>query len=552
MRQLKKILFVLIMICLSNLLSAQITRTVCASACDYTTIQDAIDAAVIGDNISIQEAVHTEHSIFIDKNVNICGGTPGTIVQATVNGMGNFRIFNIDDNSISVTISDLILQNGNLQSNLVGGAISSAGNLTLVNCTLRNNNAHRGGAIASTGILNIINSTITGNTVADQGMNRASGGAIYAGGTCTVTNSTISGNSNNTSGTGEGGGITILNSGTLILLHATIAYNSISGSGVGAGVSAQSNCSIAMANTIIANNTGAANFNNGSVLPLVENSTNIIPSCTGNCATFITGDPVLLSLADNGGCTLTHDLGVASAAINAGTAFVPPVTFDQRGVARSLTEPDIGAVELSVTVPPCEVSLLCEDILPVEYLGFEAYPKGKTVVLNWETAVEINNEGFAVERSGNSRQWQEIGFVSGSGTSEIPLAYQYVDQRPFSGTNYYRLKQIDYDGRYEYSKVLSAAISTDSADPFRIFPNPASKSLTLQLPDDQLPYQLKLYNSLGQIVWEKTTETDRTHRILFSEFQLSAGTYWLTKMPIGRKTGATETFRVVIQPQARD
>lgn len=536
--------------CFSYRLSSQTTYTVCASGCNFTTIQAAIDAAADGDNIAILDAEHTENSITVGKDLTICGGTPATVIKANKNpGTGNVRIFEIGGGA-AVTINDLILENGNLQADGWGGAIYNLGNLALVNCTLRNNNAHRGGAIYSAVSLLIINSTIHSNTVDDFGNIAASGGGIYAAGILGLINTTVSGNTNATTRSGDGGGLTAL-AGTIVgIYYSTIANNTIGAGGDGAGFSAQTGSDLDLVNTIIADNNGSVDFHNDGFLTPAKNVTNIIPTCDGLCLTFITDDPLLQPLADNGGCSPTHNLGEFSPAIGEATPFEDPVTVDQRGAERD--DPDIGAVEYTLTVPLCLTSLLCEEILPVEYLSISATPQDRTVVLNWETAVEINNEGFVVERSGNGLQWQEIGFVPGSGTSEIPIAYQYVDQHPLSGTNYYRLKQIDYDGQYEYSKVLSATIGTDSAAPFRIFPNPASKLLTVQLPDDQLPYQLKLYNNLGQVVWEKATGTDRTHRILFSEFQPAAGTYWLTKTPIGRETGATETFRVVIHPQARD
>jgi hypothetical protein len=314
---------------------------------------------------------------------------------------------------------------------------------------------------------------------------------------------------------------------------------------VGAGLSVQANSSISLANTIIADNTGAADFNNGSALLLVDNSTNIIPSCTGSCATFITDDPVLLPLADNGGCTRTHDLGVASAAINAGT--ISPVTMDQRGAARSAMEPDIGAVELSATVPACLPVLLCEDLLPVEYLSFTASAGEQSVVLDWVTAVEINNEGFEIERSADGLQWDRIGFLSGEGTKAVPTAYQYIDPFPYSGTNYYRLKQIDHDGHYAYSAVLSVALSSAGSATIRVFPNPATEILHVQLPEAGRSYRLQLFNSLGQLVWERLSGESSRYEVPLATLDLASGTYWLSLSPAGAGAGEQLRFRVLLQ-----
>lgn len=550
MRDLFQIVCCALLLAISSPLLAQTTRTVCASGCDFTTIQDAVDAAVSGDNISIQDAVHTENSITINKDLTICGGTPDNIVQATNNqGTGNVRIFNIESGA-SVSINDLVLQNGNLQSNLQGGAILNAGNLALVNCTLRNNNAHRGGAIASTGQLGLVDCTLTGNTVSDQGVNRAFGAAIYAGGTCALANSTVSGNTNNTGGAGGGGGIAILTNATFILLHVTIANNSIGGTGVGAGVSVQSGATLSFGNSIIADNTGAADFNNASLIPLLINDTNIIPTCSGTCATFITDDPVLLALADNGGCTLTHDLGAASAAIDAATPYGPgtAVTVDQRGAARSLLEPDIGAVELTASVPPCVTSLLCEGILPVEYLSFEAGPVGEAVRLDWVTAQEVNNEGFEVERSPDGIRWQSLGFVAGAGNRNTVGAYQYWDRSPDHGTNYYRLKQIDFDGQTQYSALRTVVMTAPSLNQMQVFPNPAGAFFTIRFPVPDLTYRLRLINQLGQAVWDDILEADQNPVIYTKDLGLSAGLYWLKITPLGSEYPESQLVRLVISP----
>ena len=534
-----------------SILSAQLTSTVCASGCDYETIQAAINAAPIGGFISILDAVHTEHSININKDIIICGGSSGTTVQATNNpGTGNFRIFNIG-NGASVAINDLVLRNGNVQSNLLGGAIFNDGDLALVNCTLTDNHAHRGGAIASTGTLGLVDCTVSNNSVSDRGSDLASGGGIYAGGSIALVNTTISGNSNNTGGNGDGGGITVLNGAFVGLYHTTIAYNTIGVNGEGAGFSAQPGSILDLVNNIIANNTGAEDFYNQGTLTAATNLTNIIPSCTENCPTFITADPVLLPLADNGGCTQTHYLGEGSAAIDAATV-LPPVAFvsvDQRGADRDPLAPDIGAVEETETTPICMVSLLCEDLLPVELISFSAQAVEQSVVLDWVTSVELNNEGFAVERSGDGVSWTQLAFVAGQGTSSEVNTYNYIDLSPLSGTNYYRLKQLDFDGQWEYSDLRSIDFIASAQHKIQLFPNPASESVTVQLPDNGRGYRLALSNTLGQIVWETQTTVERSQKIWFSDHQLAPGIYWLKATPIGGSTVQSQTFRLqVLRP----
>lgn len=543
----KRTYLTVVMLCLLTplYLSAQLTHSVCPSGCDFTTIQAAVDAALPEDNITILATVHTEANITINKSLNICGGNPQTIVQArAMTGIGNSRIFNIGSDAI-VIISNLVLQNGNLTGSGLGGAIYNEGNLALIDCTLTNNNAHRGGAIASSGQLGLINCTLNGNSVADQGMNRASGGAIYFGGVCALANCTVSGNSNNTGGAGNGGGITALSGGTLVLTHVTITNNSIGGSGLGAGVSAVAGSILSFTNTIIAGNSGAANLNSNGTF--VTNTTNVITSCAGlNCPAFITGDPNLLPLADNGGCQLTHDIGVGpSSALNTGTP-VALVTTDQRGAGRSLTEPDIGAVELSASVPACLPSTLCEAILPVELLHLAARPQGTDIVLAWATAQEINNEGFDIERSGDGIRWEVIGFVAGQGDYSAPFHYQYLDNAPGNGINYYRLNQRDLDGKTTYSPIVSAQLET-AASRLKVFPNPTTTEVRIQLPATSGTYQLRLSNSLGQLLWGQTAEGGSQLYLPLSSADFNPGIYFLQmSKPDGGGQNA-QTIRLLIQ-----
>ncbi len=89
--------------------------------------------------------------------------------------------------------------------------------------------------------------------------------------------------------------------------------------------------------------------------------------------------------------------------------------------------------------------------LPVTLLNFTARAEGSKALLNWQTATEINNDRFEIERSNNGITFLKIGQVAGAGNSSILLSYQYYDENPLKGNNYYRLKQVDLDGKSNYS-----------------------------------------------------------------------------------------------------
>ena len=98
--------------------------------------------------------------------------------------------------------------------------------------------------------------------------------------------------------------------------------------------------------------------------------------------------------------------------------------------------------------------------LPVELVSFKAdVSNDGKVLLTWETATEINNYGFEIERAiatNNSSiiEWEAIGFIEGHGNSNVTNYYSYVERPSTTGKHYYRLKQIDNDGTFEYSKSI--------------------------------------------------------------------------------------------------
>ncbi|WP_254412573.1 T9SS type A sorting domain-containing protein [Dyadobacter diqingensis] len=109
------------------------------------------------------------------------------------------------------------------------------------------------------------------------------------------------------------------------------------------------------------------------------------------------------------------------------------------------------------------VKLVYDSTLPVTLVAFTAQKANSAVSLHWRTTSEINNKGFHVERSPNGLNWNEIGFVDGNGTVSQTQHYVLEDKSPIAGINYYRLRQTDFDGKTEYSRI----ISVDFEDPAR-------------------------------------------------------------------------------------
>lgn len=116
--------------------------------------------------------------------------------------------------------------------------------------------------------------------------------------------------------------------------------------------------------------------------------------------------------------------------------------------------------------------------LPVKLTGFSARRQGQQVLLNWSTATEQNNKGFGVERSTDGRSWKQIGFVAGAGNSNTTRQYNHTDAAT-AGTVYYRLKQVDLDGKTTYSQVLTVKAAGVRAA-VQVYPNPARGQVYVQ------------------------------------------------------------------------
>ena len=167
--------------------------------------------------------------------------------------------------------------------------------------------------------------------------------------------------------------------------------------------------------------------------------------------------------------------------------------------------------------------------LPVELTSFTASSVNGTVNLNWATATEVSNYGFEVERSTDNSVWNKIGFVAGNGNSNSVKTYSYSDNTASAGTVYYRLKQLDTDGKYEYSKVVS--VNNTTPDAFTVdqnFPNPFNPSTTIRFSlANSSNVKVDVYASNGELVHTLANQTYEAgnHAINFDASQLSAGIY---------------------------
>jgi hypothetical protein len=171
------------------------------------------------------------------------------------------------------------------------------------------------------------------------------------------------------------------------------------------------------------------------------------------------------------------------------------------------------------------LSLSGNDPLPVTYTSIQARSLENNIELAWGTSSEVGAEKFEIERSNNALEFYKIGQVTAQGESRSKLNYSFIDNSPIEGINYYRLKQIDLDGKYEYSKIVSATFGKE-AEALEILGNPTqSNKITLLLKN--LPIeQLKLFSTTGQNIPFDSSENDNRLTIQ-PKSNLSSGIYYL-------------------------
>jgi uncharacterized repeat protein (TIGR03803 family) len=144
-------------------------------------------------------------------------------------------------------------------------------------------------------------------------------------------------------------------------------------------------------------------------------------------------------------------------------------------------------------------------VLPVELLSFNAEKKAGAVLLTWKTAQEQKSDRFEIERSADGNSYHSIGTVAASGNTAIVTTYSFTDHQPVDGINYYRLRQVDIDGLFAYSKTVSADFGRSGK--LTVFPNPASDRLHVRWPQDGNFTQIRIVNSAGQVVIQKNVNS---------------------------------------------
>ncbi|MFK8008386.1 MAG: lamin tail domain-containing protein [Saprospiraceae bacterium] len=166
-------------------------------------------------------------------------------------------------------------------------------------------------------------------------------------------------------------------------------------------------------------------------------------------------------------------------------------------------------------------------LLPIELLRFEAKPTNlKSVNLQWQTTSEENNDYFSIEHSTDGTSFREIAIEAGNGTTDQVQNYSYLHQEVENGLHYYRLKQVDFDGKFEYTNIVTAKISRSGDDIF-LTPNPSSNVILIQTKTAyQTDADFQILNMQGQVVLSSVLqEGDTDMELNIADFPV--GIYYL-------------------------
>lgn len=171
-------------------------------------------------------------------------------------------------------------------------------------------------------------------------------------------------------------------------------------------------------------------------------------------------------------------------------------------------------------------------LIPVELTSFTSSVIDNNVVLNWSTATELNNYGFEIQRTSNRSfsDWTNLGFINGKGTTSKPQSYSFSDNNLTPGKYYYRLKQIDFDGTFEYSHIVEAdVLNPNEFLLYQNYPNPFNPVTKIKFSTPvEANVLISIYNTLGEKVSDVINKSYNSgnYEVSFNAENLNSGVYF--------------------------
>ncbi|ACT93167.1 choice-of-anchor E domain-containing protein [Dyadobacter fermentans] len=193
------------------------------------------------------------------------------------------------------------------------------------------------------------------------------------------------------------------------------------------------------------------------------------------------------------------------------------------------------SIETYVSAGACVVYTYAEGALPVTLVSFNAKKRENVSELEWKTTAEINSDRFEIERSIQGGDWEKIGTVAAAKQSSVLSSYSFTDSEPLNGQNLYRLKMIDSDETFAYSRIVNLTFKNKSE--LIVYPNPASERITVKSEEQNDVSKIEIYNRLG--VLETQSEDGNSINVQ----KLINGIY---SIKVYYKTGFNESQNIVI------
>lgn len=155
--------------------------------------------------------------------------------------------------------------------------------------------------------------------------------------------------------------------------------------------------------------------------------------------------------------------------------------------------------------------------LPVEWISFTAdRMDSRNIMLRWETALEVNNDHFVVQRSIDAQIFEDLGIVDGMGTVDAPTTYNYLDNTYQANINYYRLKQVDYNGTHTFSNIVEVRFDGKEDEvAFHVYPSPATSFVTVEtIGRINDVYTVLIFDQIGREVYRGTVDEDSPRKTI--------------------------------------
>lgn len=174
--------------------------------------------------------------------------------------------------------------------------------------------------------------------------------------------------------------------------------------------------------------------------------------------------------------------------------------------------------------------------LPVTLTSFTGKKMEKSIQLEWKTESELNNDYFVVERSMDGRNFEQLKEVSGKGNSTERVVYTFEDQKPESATNYYRLRQVDYDGTESFSDIITVKFKNTRLD-LNLYPTLVREEVNLDLTNfENENVLINILNATGQIILSKEVSSSEIVTLSLENLNLSEGMYYARCQSLGQIT----------------